>query len=186
MEESEVTQRLWHAVMGNNPSSFKGCDDCPVETVSWDDVQEFIGELNRLKETDKYRLPTEAEWEYAARSGSTTRYYCGNDARRLGDFAWYSKNSKGRAHPVMQKNPNGWGLYDMDGNIYEWCEDVYSSKAYQRHQKKDPLYLGGGSLRVVRGGSWNLRSRCIRSADRGKDTPFRRYDRIGFRLVRAK
>jgi formylglycine-generating enzyme required for sulfatase activity len=117
---TEVTQGQWKKVMGNNPSSFKNCgDECPVESVSWNDVKEFIRKLNSLERTDKFRLPTEAEWEYACRAGSTTRFYFGHDKTRLGEHAWRWNNSGRRTHPVAQKKPNSWGLYDILGNVLE-------------------------------------------------------------------
>ncbi len=116
MGKYEVTQKQWHEVMGTNPSTFKG-DDLPVESVSWNDVQKFIKKLNKKENTNKYRLPSEAEWEYAARAGTTTRYSFGDDARKLRNYAWYYANSNFETHPVGEKKPNTWGLYDMHGNV---------------------------------------------------------------------
>ena len=118
----EITQKQWHEVMGDNPSYFKG-DDLPVESVSWDDVQEFIKKLNKKEHTHKYRLPSEAEWEYAARAGTTTQYFFANDDSKLGEYAWHSKNSGGKTHLVGKKEANPWGLYDIYGNVWEWVQD---------------------------------------------------------------
>ncbi|HLC15756.1 MAG TPA: SUMF1/EgtB/PvdO family nonheme iron enzyme, partial [Thermodesulfovibrionia bacterium] len=126
MQTTPVTQGQWKALMGNNPSRFKRCgDDCPVESVSWHDAQKFIEKLNKREGVNKYRLPTEAEWEYAARAGSDTAYCFGDDEARLSEYAWYDKNSDGRTHPVAKKKPNAWWLYDMHGNVWEWSEDWY-------------------------------------------------------------
>jgi len=120
----EVTQKEWIAVMGSNPSMFKNSDN-PVELVSWNDAQEFIKRLNKKEGSNKYRLPSEAEWEYAARAGSKGKYYFGNSEASLSDYAWYDKNSNKETHTVGQKKPNAWGLYDMLGNVREWVEDCY-------------------------------------------------------------
>ena len=123
----EVTQGQWQKVMGNNPSIFKGDAILPVENVSWEDVQEFIHKLNAKEGDTKYRLPTEAEWEYAARARTATIYSFGNDERQLGEYAWYFPNSGNKTHPVGQKKPNAWGLHDMHGNVWEWVQDCYDS-----------------------------------------------------------
>ena len=183
--QHEVTQGQWRAVMGNNPSRFSSCgDDCPVESVSWNDVQEFIRRLNAKEGAGKYRLPTEAEWEYACRAGSRGAYGYGDDAGRLGECAWYEGNSGGKTHPVGQKKPNGWGLYDMHGNVWEWVQDWYGS--YTTEAVTDPSGPGGGSLRVLRGGSFIDRARYLRCADRVSGSPASRgFLRLGFRLVRT-
>ena len=165
MGKYEVTQAQWKAVMGNNPSKFKG-DDLPVETVSWNDAQEFCKKLSRMT-GKKYRLPTEAEWEYACRAGSTGKYCFGDDESLLKDYAWYSKNSDGRTHPVGQKKPNAWGLYDMHGNVWEWCEDGYDEKP------------------GLRGGSWDYDGGFCRSAYRDPYEPGFRDIAFGFRVVVA-
>ena len=164
MQTTEVTQRQWKAVMGNNPSNFKNCgDNCPVEEVSWNDVQDFIRKLNQREGGSKYRLPTEAEWEYAARAGTTTRFSFGDDEGRLGEYAWYSGNSGRKTHSVGQKTPNAWDLYDMHGNVWEWCQDWYGD--YPSGSVTDSIGPSSGSRRVIRGGSWGnkppgLRSQC--------------------------
>ncbi|MBN1847182.1 MAG: SUMF1/EgtB/PvdO family nonheme iron enzyme, partial [Deltaproteobacteria bacterium] len=154
MQTTEVTQGQWKDVMGNNPSYFKNCgDDCPLESISWNDAQEFINRLNRKEGAQKYRLPTEAEWEYACRAGSTTRFYFGDSESDLGEYAWYDGNSGGKTHPLAQKRPNAWGLYDMHGNVWEWCEDWYGETIHPG-SVTDPIGASGGSYRVLRGGSW--------------------------------
>ena len=149
MQTTEVTQKQWVQVMGRNPSKFENCGgNCPVEQVFWEDVQKFIRRLNQMEGTNKYRLPTEAEWEYACRAGSTTSYFFGSEESRLDDYAWYSNNSRNGTSPVQEKKPNAWGLYDMHGNVWEWCEDWYGP--YAPATKKDhddrkdlPSGLGG-------------------------------------------
>ncbi len=183
MSKYEVTQREWEEVMGYNPSHFKGCDDCPVENVSWDDVQEFIERL-REKTGINYRLPTEAEWEYAARSGGKHHKWAGTgDESELGEYAWYKGNSGERTHPVGQKKPNGLCLYDMSGNVWEWVQDWYDKEYYTHSPRDNPRGPSMGSHRVYLGGSWNFEPRFLRSSFRGYDTPsIRSYD-VGFRLV---
>jgi formylglycine-generating enzyme required for sulfatase activity len=190
-----VTQRQWREIMGSNPSSFPG-DDNPVESVSWDDVQEFIQKLNKAPDKLKhceYRLPTEAEWEYACRAGTTTEYSFGDDEELLGKHAWYGENSggkthpvggkapKGKTHPVGGKAPNPWGLYDMHGNVWEWVADWYGD--YPEGEATDPTGAESGSARVVRGGSWNRGAQFARSALRLWDLPDDRYSGSGFRLA---
>jgi formylglycine-generating enzyme required for sulfatase activity len=177
----EVTQAEWEKVMGSNPSYFKGCPRCPVENVSWEDVQDFIRKLN-TKGEGRYRLPTEAEWEYAARAGSTARYSYGDGEGSLGNYAWYSANSGSKTHEVGTKQPNEWGLYDMHGNVWEWCGDWYG--AYSSSAQIDPTGATSGSYRVIRGGSWNYVAVNLRSANRYSNSPsFRSYN-LGFRVVR--
>jgi len=157
MGRTEVTQTQWQAVMGNNPSGFKDCGNCPVENVSWDDAQSFIAKLNAQNDGFKYRLPSEAEWEYAARSG-TTGDYAGN----LDSMAWYSANSGSKTHPVGTKQANAWGLYDMHGNVWEWCQDWYSDSYYGKQSK---CKSDGSDKRLVSGVSrWQLSRRCRESA----------------------
>lgn len=176
----EVTQAEWVAVMGHNPSKFKGRDN-PVEQVSWDDAQVFIRKLNQMEGTDKYRLPTEAEWEYAARAGSKAAYCFGDDAGELGRYAWYGDNSGERPHPVGKKEPNAWGLYDMHGNVYEWVRDWYGD--YRSSPAADPQGPSSGSYRVFRGGSCHDSAWYCRSAYRYYFTPDSRYYGFGFRLA---
>jgi formylglycine-generating enzyme required for sulfatase activity len=179
-----VTQREWKAVMGdnNNPSDFKG-DDQPVEQVSWDNVQEFIMKLNEKEGTDKYRLPSEAEWEYACRAGTTTRYSFDDSKSKLGDYAWYDKNSGENMHPVGQKKPNPWVLYDMHGNVWEWVQDKWHD-SYDGAPTDGSAWEGVGADRVFRGGGWYGRAGNCRSADRGLGDTRHRVKVLGFRLLR--
>jgi formylglycine-generating enzyme required for sulfatase activity len=176
-----VTQVQWLAIMGTNPSRFPG-EDHPVESVSWDDVQEFIRLLNAREGSGTYRLPTEAEWEYAARAGATTAYCCGNDARRLDAYAWYAANARGTTHSVGQRQPNAWGLHDMHGNVWEWVQDWYGT--YSAAPARDPQGPSTGSHRVRRGGSWHSDahecSAVYRSIIKAGDC----YSTLGFRLLR--
>jgi formylglycine-generating enzyme required for sulfatase activity len=180
----EVTQSQWEQVMGSNPSQFKGPDH-PVERVSWEDCQKFIRRLNNLpgERGGVYRLPTEAEWEYACGAGSTTVYSFGYSADLLGDYAWYRGNSGRRTHPVGQKRPNAWGLHDMHGNVWEWCQDWHDSGYYRSSPLDDPQGPTGGSNRVYRGGSWDNTARHCRSANRDRSQPSFRFNDLGFRLA---
>jgi formylglycine-generating enzyme required for sulfatase activity len=183
MGKYEVTQAQWEAVMGNNPSCFKSRDN-PVETVSWDMAQEFIKRLNKKEGHARYRLPTEAQWEYAARGGSTSVYSFGDDAGQLRQYAWYGEDyQSGSTHPVGQKPHNAWGLYDMHGNVCEWVQDWYGERYYSNSPSSDPKGPSSGSHRVLRGGGWyDLAIQC-RSAYRDGFTPVHRDAGIGFRLV---
>jgi formylglycine-generating enzyme required for sulfatase activity len=177
-----VTQAQWVAVMGSNPSKFKGQNN-PVEQVSWHDAQEFIRRLNAKEGHSRYRLPTEAEWEYAARAGTSSAYFFGDDKKALSEYAWYKDNSEETSHPVGQKLPNPWGLYDVHGNVYEWVQDWYGEKYYTNSPEGDPKGPSSSSYRVIRGGSWYSLTTCCRSADRYNFTPDYRFDFVGFRLV---
>lgn len=177
-----VTQRQWVAVMGDNPSSFKG-NDLPVESVSWDDVQDFIKKLNEMEGTDKYRLPSEAEWEYACRAGTTTRYFFGDDKSKLNEYAWYDENSGSETHPVGQKKPNPRGLYDIHGNVWEWTQDRWHDNYKGAPSDSSAWEKGNNSDHVSRGGSWHSDALRCRSAYRLKYFSDVHY-RIGFRLLR--
>jgi formylglycine-generating enzyme required for sulfatase activity len=183
MGRTEVTQAQWVAVMGSDPSNHQGCDDCPVEQVSWNDAQGFIARLDPGG-VEGLRLPTEAEWEYACRSGGREQTYCGgSDPDRL---AWYNGNSGGETHPVGGKTANGLGLYDMSGNVWEWTCSVYANPydgsegrcENNKHAKEAPL-------RAVRGGSWGNGPWFVRAASRYWSRPGDRNVRSGFRLART-
>jgi len=176
----EVTQKQWTAMMGSNPSNFKNCDNCPVEGVSWNDVQEFIKKLNR-KTGKNYRLPTEAEWEYAARGGNQSKGYKYSGSNKLGDVGWYDNNSGSKTHPVGQKSANELGIYDMSGNVYEWCSDRYGS--YSSSSQRNPQGASSGSIRVLRGGSWFSSAEYCRLSVRNYNIPDYRINGNGFRLV---
>lgn len=175
----EVTQALWRAVMGSNPSYFKG-DNLPVESVSWNDCQTFINRLNSYTGRN-FRLPTEAEWEFAARGGNYSRHYKYSGSNYISDVAWYDGNSSNRTHPVGTKQANELGLYDMSGNVWEWCSDWYGS--YSSYSQNDPTGPNSGSNRVERGGSWGSHARICRSSVRGILAPGRRGNFLGLRLV---
>jgi formylglycine-generating enzyme required for sulfatase activity len=187
MGKYEVMQREWRAVAGlpkvkvdlnPDPSHFKG-DNLPVEQVSWEDAIEFCDRLSRATRK-RYRLPTEAEWEYACRSGTTGPY-----AGSLDEMGWYSDNSGSKTHEVGKKQPNGFGLYDMHGNVLEWCMDWYSDNYYSQSPSSDPVGPSTGSYRMFRGGSWSDYARDCRSADRSGDMPGECFYALGFRLVRT-
>jgi formylglycine-generating enzyme required for sulfatase activity len=204
----EVTQAQWTAVMRNNPSEFARQNN-PVERISWHDAQMFIKRLNQKEGRRRYRLPTEAEWEYAARAGTNSAYSFGDDPDSLGRYGWYSGNSDDTTHPAGQKEPNPWGLYDMYGNVEEWVQDrgdktYYPASPgsdsepksgwlqrpgdnagtyYARSPLSDPQGPSSGPNRVLRGGSWNLGPQWCRSASRNKSGPAFCYSTAGFRLA---
>jgi formylglycine-generating enzyme required for sulfatase activity len=175
----EVTQAQWEALMGNNPSTFKG-GDSPVENVSWDDIPEFISRLNAATGKN-YRLPTEAEWEYAARGGNKSQGYKYSGGNNIYDVACFEGNSGDRTYPVGRKKPNELGIYDMSGNVWEWCLDWYDS--YSATAQRDPVGASVGSYRVCRGGSWSNRARFCRVAFRSYFSPDSRSSIVGFRVV---
>ena len=179
MGKYEVTQALWQEVMGSNPSYFKG-DNLPVEQVSWNDCQEFINKLNSITGR-KFRLPTEAEWEYAARGGKKSRGYQYSGSSNISDVAWYTDNSGSKTHPVGTKQSNELGLYDMTGNVWEWCQDWCSS--YVSSSQRNPTGAVSGAGRVYRGGSWNSVAVSCRSSYRGNHIPGARNYYLGLRLV---
>lgn len=177
--ETEVTQELWTAVMGSNPSYFTGNMQRPVEEVSWEDCQTFIQKLNRLTGAN-FRLPTEAEWEFAARGGRSSRGYQ-YSGRRLRAVAWYWRNASGTTHPVKKKRPNELGIYDMSGNVTEWCQDWY--EPYSVASQTNPTGPSTGSDRVCRGGSWKYGARGCRSASRRSNAPVYGRNDLGLRLA---
>jgi formylglycine-generating enzyme required for sulfatase activity len=213
LAKQETTQKQWEQVMrsgagdgppqrkpgammkgkgaggGINPSTFKG-PDRPVETVSWNEVQGFLQKLNeRSGGKARYRLPTEAEWEYACRAGSSDIFGMGADktpitAKILPGYAWLSANANNETHPVGLKKPNAWGLYDMHGNVWEWCQDGYSPTFYANSPDTDPVYTGPATERVFRGGSWFLEAKSLRCAVRGGNLPNFESPYVGFRIVR--
>ncbi len=177
-----VTQAQWEAVMGTNPSHFKGVPERPVESVSWNDIQDFLQRLNASGDGRTYALPTEAQWEYACRAGSTGIYCFGDDEAQLGDYAWYEANAGNTTHPVGQKQPNDWGLYDMDGNVWEWCQD--GERTYASDAVVDPVGpFDTGADRAVRGGNWDLPALFVRAASRHAVDPGSRGSIMGFRCL---
>ena len=183
MGKFEVTQAQYQAVMGSNPSSFKGEGNLPVETVSWDDCQTFLKKLNEKIPGKDFRLPTEAEWEFACRAGSTTEYCFGDSENNLGEYAWCTSNAGQKTRPVGGKKPNAWGLYDMHGNVWEWCNDYFGDKYYESSPAEDPKGADSGALRVLRGGSCYFKPLSCRSSIRNIYGPTRRYNGYGFRVL---
>lgn len=186
-----VTQKQWQKVMGNNPSYFKG-EKNPVENISWVESQTFLRKLNSLEKADEnnylYRLPTEAEWEYAARAGTATSYFFGDDESKLTENAWFLKNSGLETHSVGLKKPNPWGLYDMYGNVGEWVQDEYHINykgAPADGRAWESLFLSVSiPVRIRRGGGWNGNAGCCRSAERLFAAQDKRLNSLGFRVVR--
>jgi len=183
----EMTQDQYEKVMGKNRSHFKGAGNLPVERVSWKDTVEFCRKLSALPEETAagraYRLPTEAEWEYACRAGTTTKFSFGDDRKQLGEYAWYRDNSGGTPHPVGTKRPNGWALYDIHGNVWEWCQDRY--RDHLSTSVPDLTGLNYRSTRVLRGGSWNSVGGYCQSEYRFRNYPWYRGRRFGFRVAQV-
>jgi len=175
MGKYEVTQAEYRRVMGTNPSYF-ACDDCPVENVSWNDAVEYAKRVGG-------RLPTEAEWEYAARGGNQSRNYKYSGSDNLDEVGWYDNNSSGKTHPVGQKKPNELGIYDMSGNVWEWCADWHGDNYYSQSTRSNPSGPSYGSDRVLRGGSWTRHDYCCRLSYRYRYVPDLRSNRFGFRCV---
>ncbi|MEY2407547.1 MAG: hypothetical protein QOF48_217 [Verrucomicrobiota bacterium] len=198
-----VTQEHYEKVMGSNPSRWKGGSN-PVEQVRWSDAARFCNRRSELEgllpcydtnnwqcnfKSSGYRLPTEAEWEYACRAGTITAFFFGDSPAKLGEHAWFDKNAAGHPRPVAQKKPNPWGLYDICGNVWEWCNDFYKVDYYQESSHEDPTGPGAGETKVVRGGAWRFSAECCRSGYRYNENPGSSdvcfgYDIYGFRCVR--
>lgn len=203
MDKNLVTQEEFEAVMGENPSRWKGASN-PVEQMRWSDAARYCNARSKLEglepcydlntwecnfEANGYRLPTEAEWEYACRAGTQTAYYYGNDPSKLKDYAWFDQNAGGKPHPVGQKPANPWGLYDMHGNVWQWCNDFYKVDYYQESPKENPRGPKTGDTKVVRGGAWKFSAETSRCAYRYNEDPGYAdvcfgYDIYGFRCVR--
>jgi len=185
---TEVTQEMWDEIMGDNPSHDYGAGaDYPVYYVSWNDCQEFIEKLNDLYPDHTYRLPTESEWEYSCRAGTTTRFYWGDSDSEsvMGLYCWYSSNSDSGTAPVGTKEPNAWGLYDMSGNVWEWCQDWYYDSYDGAPADGSARTSSGAFYRVYRGGSWLSYSRSCRPVSRGNFSPGDSRGILGFRLARS-
>jgi sulfatase modifying factor 1 len=179
----DVTQSLWETVMGRNPSKFKNCPECPVEMVSWSDAQDFLSRLNKL--TGKhYRLPSEAEWEYAARGGNKSKGYTFSGSNEIDSVGWCESNSGNKPHPVGQRNANELGLYDMSGNILQWCSDWYDPEYYKSSPVQNPQGPNLGKTKVLKGGAYNVYISYCRVTIRPNISPEKRYPNTGLRLVR--
>jgi formylglycine-generating enzyme required for sulfatase activity len=188
LQTTPITQRQWQRIMGSNPSNFKACtEDCPVVNVSWEDTKEYIEKLHQIEKTEKYRLPSESEWEYACRAGSMTEFYFDDYPERLKEFAWYSVNSKKKIHPVGEKEPNAWGLFDMHGNVWEWLEDDWHDNYEGAPEDDASAWIDNPrrQVRVMRGGSYEDDSSNCRSASRKYSLPYERSRSVGFRLAKS-
>jgi Uncharacterized conserved protein len=176
----EVTQKQWEEIMGNNPSNFKG-ENQPVDSVSWEEVQQFLSKLQE-KTGHQFTLPTEAQWEYAARAATNTKWDFGDNESLLSEYAWFGENSESMTHPVGQKRPNGWNLYDMYGNVQEWVNDWYAN-SYKYKDGSDPQGPSLGHSRVIRGGAWGDDATMVRSTYRNASATDNKTPGNGFRVV---
>ena len=199
IQTTDVTQSQWVKVMGNNPSNFKNQSNCPetytaqpvamcpnhpVENITFGDAEEYARKVSEtLHDGYKYSLPTEAQWEYAARAGSQTAYYFGDNTSVIDQYAWSSTNSNGQTHDVAKLQPNAFGLYDMAGNVWQWVQDWYGE--YPTTDQQNPLGAQNGSYRVIRGGGWDYGAQDLRSACRNIYAPSGHYGNVGFRLLRT-
>jgi len=183
MGRYEVTQGQWKKIMGSNPSRVQSGDNFPVEQVSWNDAKNYISKLTG-RSGSNFSLPTEAQWEYAARSGGRDQIYAGGNT--IDTVAWYASNSGGKTHQVGTKSSNGLGIYDMSGNVWEWCEDSYDNNAYSKHSRNNPLVTSGSYSRVNRGGSWLNAPVYVRAANRDRDAADNRISNLGFRLCLSR
>jgi len=184
LSKYEIKQEQWVSVMDFNPSYYTGEENLPVELVTWYDVQDFIETLG----DEKYRLPTEAEWEYSCRAGTTTEFFFGEDDTNIEDYCWWWENGEGKSHPVGQKLPNNWGLYDMMGNIWEWCSDWYGRLYYAESPLNDPTGPENGQFKITRGASilGDSPTFDLRSAVRCQDDPTHAFPNLGIRLLREE
>lgn len=181
----EVTQREWREIMGSNPSAFDNCPECPVEKVSYDEATIFLKRLSE-KTGKHYRLPTEAEWEYAARGGNKSMGYPYAGGNNTGSIGWYDKNAKKSTHPAGKKQPNELGIYDMSGNIYEWCSDWFKDRYYKSSPRDNPKGPPYGDARVIRGGSWKFNVKELKVTNRKFVRPSSKYNDVGLRVVREE
>lgn len=179
----EISQLQWKRIMGENPSNFNECAECPVENVSWRDIEKFLTELNRQTGLT-YRLPTEAEWEYASRGGKNSKNYIFSGGDDADAVAWFSENNKQHTRKTGLKQANELGIFDMSGNVMEWCSDWYRNTYYMDASYENPSGPGGGTHKVIRGGSWNTPRDAVRSCNRSYTVMGARYDDLGFRLAR--
>lgn len=181
MGKFTVTQAQYQQVIGSNPSKFKGAEN-PVDSISWEVAQKFCAKASEITKMT-ITLPTEAQWEYACRAGSKTAYYNGDTEADLEKAGWYSVNAKDTTHPCGKKEPNAWGLYDMHGNIWQWCMDWHDSTYYAKSPKEDPQGPESGATRVMRGGTYDTTAYGCRSAYRYSFEPARKFENMGFRVI---